>query len=96
MLECLTPWFDHLVVTRYQKNPRACDPMELEQMLIQMGYQSYCLKETPAEAWDYVRRQTDPRRLVCVAGSFYLAAEMRRLIAERPLNHAQNAALGTI
>jgi dihydrofolate synthase / folylpolyglutamate synthase len=40
---------------------------------------------TPAEAWDAVHRLARADDLVCVTGSFFLAAEMRRRIAARPL-----------
>ncbi len=41
---------------------------------------------TPADAWDAVGRLAQPDDLICVTGSFFIAAEMRRLIAERPLS----------
>jgi hypothetical protein len=40
---------------------------------------------TPSEAWVEIGRRARPEDLVCIAGSFYIAAEMRRLIAEAPL-----------
>ncbi len=40
---------------------------------------------TPAEAWDTIHRLAQPDNLVCITGSFFLAAEMRRQIAARPL-----------
>ena len=40
---------------------------------------------TPADAWAAVQRLARPDDLICVTGSFFLAAEMRRLIAARPL-----------
>ena len=39
---------------------------------------------TPAEAWDAVHRLAGPDDLVCITGSFFLAAEMRRQLAARP------------
>ena len=41
-------------------------------------------KITPAEAWDAVHRWAKPDDLVCITGSFFLAAEMRRQVAARP------------
>ena len=35
---------------------------------------------TPAEAWQLARRITTPDDLICVTGSFFIAAEMRDLI----------------
>jgi dihydrofolate synthase / folylpolyglutamate synthase len=40
---------------------------------------------TPAEAWNAVHRLAQADDLVCVTGSFFLAAEMRRQIAAWPL-----------
>jgi folylpolyglutamate synthase/dihydropteroate synthase len=42
---------------------------------------------TPREAWETACRTAGPGELVCIAGSFYLAAEMRPLVHAR-----QNAA----
>ena len=39
---------------------------------------------TPAEAWDAARRMATPNDLICIAGSFFLASEMRIQIAARP------------
>ncbi len=41
---------------------------------------------TPADAWAAVQRLARPDDLICITGSFFLAAEMRRLIAARPLS----------
>jgi folylpolyglutamate synthase/dihydropteroate synthase len=44
------------------------------------------IASTPAEAWGAVHRLAKPEDLVCITGSFFLAAEMRRQIAARPLH----------
>jgi dihydrofolate synthase/folylpolyglutamate synthase len=41
---------------------------------------------TPAEAWDFVHRLATPDDLICVTGSFFIAAEMRRQLAARPFS----------
>ena len=41
---------------------------------------------TPAEAWDAVHRLAGPDDLVCITGSFFLAAEMRRQLTVRPFS----------
>ncbi len=43
---------------------------------------------TPADAWAAAGRLARPDDLVCVTGSFFLAAEMRRHIVARPLGLA--------
>jgi dihydrofolate synthase / folylpolyglutamate synthase len=40
---------------------------------------------TPAEAWDAIHRLAGPDDLVCITGSFFIAAEMRRQLVARPL-----------
>jgi dihydrofolate synthase / folylpolyglutamate synthase len=35
---------------------------------------------TPAEAWNFVRERAQPEDLVCITGSFFLAAELRPLL----------------
>ncbi len=41
---------------------------------------------TPSEAWDLVHRLATPDDLICVTGSFFIAAEMRRQLAARPFS----------
>jgi dihydrofolate synthase/folylpolyglutamate synthase len=41
---------------------------------------------TPSEAWDIVHRLAAPDDLICVTGSFFIAAEMRRQLAARPFS----------
>jgi len=41
---------------------------------------------TPGEAWNIIQRIATPDDLVCITGSFFLAAEMRRQIASSPLS----------
>jgi dihydrofolate synthase / folylpolyglutamate synthase len=41
--------------------------------------------QTPADAWGAIHRLARPDDLICITGSFFLAAEMRRQIAARPL-----------
>ena len=37
-------------------------------------------KFTPQQAWQYAAETAEPRECICIAGSFYLAAEMRPFI----------------
>ena len=43
------------------------------------------IAHTPAEAWDIVRQLATADDLICISGSFFIAAEMRRQLAARPL-----------
>ncbi len=75
--------FDRFVVTQYQDNPRAIGADDLAQIVrdILCGARAdVCVSPTPHEAWQYVCSTAIPQERVCIAGSFYLAAEMRRLV----------------
>jgi dihydrofolate synthase / folylpolyglutamate synthase len=97
MLERLLGRFDEVIFTRYLSNPRSVPPeqlqalaTELDSPLPQAGEESGVrataiqIAPTPAEAWDAVRRLAGPDDLICITGSFFFAAEMRRQIAARP------------
>jgi dihydrofolate synthase/folylpolyglutamate synthase len=103
ILRELVPCFDRVFVTEYQENPRAVAVDELEkgvrtvfrQSESESGHGQCAHGEkivltpflAPREAWDAACRSAEPGELVTVAGSFYLAAELRPLILAR-----QNAA----
>jgi len=80
MLERLLREFDHVVFTRYLDNPRAVPPEEVEAAAAELAGRRYPVYRDPAEAWGDVRSLASPEDLICVTGSFFLAAEMRRLI----------------
>ncbi len=44
------------------------------------------IAHTPAEAWDMVHRLATADDLICISGSFFIAAEMRRQLAARPFS----------
>ncbi len=75
--------FDRIVVTQYQENPRAVPVDELLQTVVNAATQTpvdIMARATPREAWSYVVESAAPGECICIAGSFYLAAEMRPLI----------------
>jgi dihydrofolate synthase/folylpolyglutamate synthase len=91
MLGCLLGRFDHVIFTRYVDNPRGVPPEQLSGLAAQlvsagMGMKAPSIEiaANPAEAWDAVRRLAEPDDLVCITGSFFLAAEMRHQLAARP------------
>lgn len=76
----LLPRFDSIILTQYQNNPRAV-PVESLQRLVQSFSAVPChTAATPADAWRLARRITTPDDLICVTGSFFIAAEVRELI----------------
>jgi dihydrofolate synthase / folylpolyglutamate synthase len=78
----LAPHFDRFVATQYQDNPRAVPAQSLAAM-IDKALADRDLEVTvcpiPAEAWQHVRQTAAVGEMVCITGSFYLVAEMRRL-----------------
>jgi dihydrofolate synthase/folylpolyglutamate synthase len=82
----LVPHFDRFIVTRYRENPRALSTTRLSQMIrvqfsrIRVQSPDVNIFETPEESWQYVVQTSIPGERVCITGSFFLAAEMRRLV----------------
>ena len=83
MLEQLLPGFERVVLTRYLNNPRAMDPVVLEKLArdiaLNRGWSSLQLdvRQDPHAAWQSIRSQATRSHVICVAGSFFLVAEMR-------------------
>ena len=80
MLGHLLGRFDHIVFTRYLSNPRAVRPEELQALALELSGRHYPVCAEPAEAWDSICHLAGSEDLICVAGSFFIAAEMRRLV----------------
>jgi dihydrofolate synthase/folylpolyglutamate synthase len=80
----LAPHFDRVVVTQYQGNLRAMSAEELGELVGKAGPGIpivICAK--PQAAWNAALEMTEPDGVVCVAGSFFLAAELRELVRAR-------------
>jgi dihydrofolate synthase/folylpolyglutamate synthase len=84
MLARLLPRFDRVVLTRYENNPRGVPVDELWALAqglaageAQAGRAS--IEPDPAAAWRAVWPAASGDELICVAGSLFIAAEMRRL-----------------
>lgn len=84
MLIRLSGRFDHVILTRYRNNPRGAPPEELAALAWEATGQRYQVCPDPAAAWGEVLRWATPEDLVCITGSFFLAAEMRSEIRARP------------
>jgi dihydrofolate synthase/folylpolyglutamate synthase len=90
MLRLLLPRFNEVVLTRYVENPRAVELTQLEELanLIRTPAESNGLPhfpqihkaETPAAAWRTARHLAGPTDLICITGSFFLAAELRPVV----------------
>ena len=82
MLRLLAAHFDHFVLTQYHGNPRML-PVEVlaaSASRIMPGRFSVC--PDAMESWQTVRAAVGTDDLVCVTGSFFLAAEMSRTLQE--------------
>jgi dihydrofolate synthase/folylpolyglutamate synthase len=77
MLTILLPQFDAVVFTRYLNNPRAVPPQELAAVAADLTGRVFPAVADPAEAWQEMLRAASPDDLVCVTGSFFIAAEIR-------------------
>lgn len=87
MLRVLGRWFDQIVVTRFQSNPRGVPAEELAAAAAAAGCSPAAVTvcPTPAAAWALVHAQLSEGDLVCATGSIFLASELRELIiAEMP------------
>ncbi|MGM0487398.1 MAG: bifunctional folylpolyglutamate synthase/dihydrofolate synthase [Planctomycetota bacterium] len=90
MLKHLLPHADSLVLTRYLNNPRARDPAELETLAKELmgelkGPPPHVeVSPDPGAAWQRVRSLTTPSHVICVTGSFFLAAEIRQYLDGAP------------
>ena len=92
MIETLLPAFDRIVFTRYSNNPRSADPGDLlarahailATHASENGARRPTLLQTssPAEALAAFQRQLAENELLCVSGSFFLAAEIRLLLQQ--------------
>ncbi len=92
MLARLVPSFDRILLTRYENNPRAVPVEELQSLAVAAGSTVHQAFATPAEAWEHARQTATADELICVTGSFFIAAEMRRHIAEQRVAGAHRAA----
>jgi len=95
MLRLLLPRFHEVILTRYIENPRAVElePLtRLAEEALGMGGVNGDVRpvihaaQSPAEAWELARRLAAADDLVCITGSFFLAAELRPLVLATTLS----------
>jgi len=77
MLEVLLPAFDEVIFTRYFSNPRGVPQEDLAAIAREVSQikQHVCIDA--AAAWQVAMQRMTPQHLVCIAGSFFIATEMR-------------------
>lgn len=82
MLTRLLPEFDQCLLTRFRNNPRSADPQTLFNLAVSLTSNwpqepRLELFSDPETAWSRIGEIASPDDLVCITGSFYLAAELR-------------------
>jgi dihydrofolate synthase / folylpolyglutamate synthase len=80
MLTILAPHFDSFHLTKYESNPRAADPRLVADILTGLGRTSVFQHPTPAAAWQAVRTQANSADAIVIAGSVFLAGELRPIV----------------
>ncbi len=80
LLEIAIPAFDRVIVTPYLLNPRAVSTEELLEIARSISGGTVEGASSPAEAWALAQQGACPDDLICVSGSFFLAAEFRELL----------------
>ena len=77
MLAILAPHFDQFHLTRYLSNPRSADPFIVARFLKDLGRTEVTIYDSPDAAWRAARQACGPSDGVVVAGSVFLAGELR-------------------
>ena len=94
MFRVLLPHFEKVILTRYRNNPRVIDPRALARLASRVVSQDNvsqdngsrtppCVDITvlpdPTSAFEHARQLATAEHLICVTGSFFIAAETRQL-----------------
>lgn len=79
LLRQLLPEFDTIILTEFAAGMRAAPLESLLRQVRELGSISVHSAENPANAYQTSLRITPEAGLICVAGSFFLASEIRKL-----------------
>ncbi|MHC5022442.1 MAG: bifunctional folylpolyglutamate synthase/dihydrofolate synthase [Planctomycetota bacterium] len=82
MLEKIAMGGDKIIFTRARTNPRAADPDELQRRFQEISGKMSQVARTLPEALDLASRAVGRDDLICVTGSFYLAGEAKKYLAD--------------
>ena len=83
-LRRLLPHFDTVILTQFQDNPRAVPIATLHRRVRELFDAPVHATTDPASAWHLARKLAGRDDLVCVTGSFFIAAEIRELVLDLP------------
>ena len=84
MFEVLLPFFDEIWISQCSTSPRAI-PVDTLLELVQNTAckpQNVTVMATPQEASEHLRQTTNENDFVCITGSLYFAAEMRKWLVK--------------
>ena len=84
LLRQLLPEFDTVILTQYLNNPRAVPVAELHRTAQAIAEYPVHPAGDPAAAWKLASCFSGPADLVCVTGSFFIAAEIRDIVIDSP------------
>ena len=79
MLRELAPEFEDVVLTRYMSSDRGHSTEQLATLAIAAGARRLHQAAHPTAAWELAHQLAAPADVICVTGSFFLAAESRAL-----------------
>ncbi|WP_298869439.1 folylpolyglutamate synthase/dihydrofolate synthase family protein [uncultured Gimesia sp.] len=85
MLEILLPHFSKVILTQYLSNPRRVSVDEVFELTRSIQQEAgndseVIVAASPADAWLRAKESATSELLICVTGSFFIAAEMRELL----------------
>lgn len=80
MLKIAGSVFNEIIITRYSTNPRAWPVEELVQIAHEQAGGPIRVCDTVGEALQLAKQASSPDDVICVAGSFFLAAEARSIL----------------
>ncbi len=85
MLDLIMPWAGKIVLTQYYDNPRSIAAARLADFAQRSAAKcaepaELSVAPTPEQAWQKAMAIDNEVALVCITGSFFLAAEMDRLV----------------
>ncbi|TMQ32319.1 MAG: bifunctional folylpolyglutamate synthase/dihydrofolate synthase, partial [Planctomycetota bacterium] len=80
MFRELAPHFSHAFLTRFTSNPRSVPPEQLADLLKRCGVLPCTTHATAREAMQAARAAAGQDSLICIAGSVYLAGELRPML----------------
>ncbi len=103
MLQVLLPHFGVLIATQYQDNPRAVPACRLAELASEQRTLADAHVATasvaaeiheqplPADAWQLAQQIAGLDQLICITGSFFIAAELRPILLATPSEHSVSA-----